>query len=309
MPGHASRAGGTNVGSDMMRPTPVAGMAGRVMPDSSSHGMSPGGDPDGGMDGGGRPTSGGEGSPVQHTCGTLEDHRRLLGLSPAYARTRERIEDEAHRFAARGGVTGRPGTTTIPVVAHVVWNTAAQNVSDARIASQIDVLNPDFRRTNPDVNNTPASFLPLAGDARIEFTLAGVTRTRTSTASSGSDDAIKSAASGGADPRPPDQYLDMWVGPLGGGLPGYARFPGGPAATDGVVIVHSAFGTTATAAPPFHRGRTATHEIGHWLNLNQIWGATTRTMSPTPPAREAPIPARRCFPRCRATTGRMATCS
>ena len=81
-----------------------------------------------------------------------------------------------------------------------------------------------------------------------------------------------------------DQYLNTWVGPLTGGLLGYAQFPGGPAATDGVVIRHSAFGTVGTAAPPFHLGRTATHEIGHWLNLNHIWGddqagARERTMS------------------------------
>ena len=59
---------------------------------------------------------------------------------------------------------------------------------------------------------------------------------------------------------------------LGGGLLGYAQFPGGPAATDGVVILHTAFGTTGTAAAPFNLGRTATHEIGHWLNLRHIWG-------------------------------------
>ena len=59
---------------------------------------------------------------------------------------------------------------------------------------------------------------------------------------------------------------------LGGGLLGYAQFPGGPAATDGVVILHSGFGTSGTAAAPFNLGRTATHEIGHWLNLRHIWG-------------------------------------
>ena len=53
---------------------------------------------------------------------------------------------------------------------------------------------------------------------------------------------------------------------------GYAQFPGGPAETDGVVILHSAFGTTGTAAAPFDKGRSATHEIGHWLNLFHIWG-------------------------------------
>jgi pregnancy-associated plasma protein-A/repeat uncharacterized protein DUF346 len=157
-----------------------------------------------------------------------------------------------------------------------------QNISDAQIQSQMDVLNRDFRRTNPDVNNTPAPFLPLATDARIEFSLAnvdpngtpstGINRRQTSVASFGSDDSVKSQASGGADAWPAERYLNIWVCQLGGGLLGYAQFPGGPAATDGTVILHSAFGTTSTATPPFHLGRTATHEIGHWLNLNHIWG-------------------------------------
>ena len=64
----------------------------------------------------------------------------------------------------------------------------------------------------------------------------------------------------------------MWVCQLAGGLLGCAQFPGGPAETDGVVILYTGFGTTGTAAPPFDRGRTATHEIGHWLNLFHIWG-------------------------------------
>jgi hypothetical protein len=61
---------------------------------------------------------------------------------------------------------------------------------------------------------------------------------------------------------------------LGGGLLGYAQFPGGPAATDGVVILNTAFGSVGTAAAPYNLGRTATHEIGHWLNLRHIWGDT-----------------------------------
>ena len=64
----------------------------------------------------------------------------------------------------------------------------------------------------------------------------------------------------------------IWACQLAGGLLGYAQFPGGPAATDGVVIRQSAFGTVGTAAAPFNLGRTATHEVGHWLNLNHIWG-------------------------------------
>jgi hypothetical protein len=242
--------------------------------------------PEGGMDGGGEQEGGGGGDggepPRARTCATMDVHRQLLSRFPSYAQARDEIENLALRYTLHAEAALRPGVTRIPVVVHVVWNTAQQNISDAQINSQIDVLNRDFRRTNPDVNNTPAPFLPLTADSRIEFFRAnvdpngapttGITRTQTTVTSFGSNDAVKSQTTGGANPWPADRYLNVWVCQLGGGLLGYAQFPGGPAATDGVVILHSAFGTTGTAAPPFHLGRTATHEIGHWLNLNHIWG-------------------------------------
>jgi len=167
-------------------------------------------------------------------------------------------------------------------VVHVVHKTAAQNISDAQIKSQIDVLTADFRKKNADVSSAPAAFAALTSDARIEFALAstdpsgnpttGITRTPTAVNGFTDDDAVKSAATGGADPWPSDKYLNIWVCQLAGGLLGYAQFPGGPAATDGVVILHSAFGTKGTAAAPFNLGRTTTHEVGHWLNLRHIWG-------------------------------------
>ena len=173
------------------------------------------------------------------------------------------------------------GVTRIAVVVHVVWNKARQNMSDAQIASQINVLNRAYRRTQIDLNDAPAPFLPLAADVRIEFFLArvdphgaastGIERRQTSVASFCCDDAVKSQASGGAQAWPADRYLNIWVCQLDGDLPGYAQCPGGPAATDGVVIRHSAFGTIGTAASPFHLGRTATREIGRWLNLNHLW--------------------------------------
>ena len=72
----------------------------------------------------------------------------------------------------------------------------------------------------------------------------------------------------------PTKYLNMWVCALSGGLLGYAQFPGGPSATDGVVINTLAFGTSGTAEAPFDLGRTATHEVGHYFNLRHIWGDT-----------------------------------
>jgi len=63
----------------------------------------------------------------------------------------------------------------------------------------------------------------------------------------------------------------MWVANFTDDLLGFATFPGGPAALDGYVVRTDAFGTIGTAKAPFNLGRTATHEIGHWLNLLHIW--------------------------------------
>ena len=90
------------------------------------------------------------------------------------------------------------------------------------------------------------------------------------------DDAVKSrSATGGKDPWNTSKYLNLWVCNLGGGLLGYAQFPADLAnspQTDGVVIDYKYFGTMGTVVSPYNLGRTATHEIGHWLNLRHIWG-------------------------------------
>jgi hypothetical protein len=219
--------------------------------------------------------------PERRQCATMEVHRRLLSTVPTYAAARTEIENLA--FAAQQrGIAARTGVTRIPVVVHVVHHTARQNISDEQVRSQLRVLNADFRRTNTDVSQVPLVWAALTADCRVEFVLAskdpaghpttGITRTKTATAEFGADDAVKFAASGGANAWPADRYLNIWVCQLGGGLLGYAQFPGGPAKTDGVVILHSGFGTNGTATAPFNLGRTATHEIGHWLNLFHIWG-------------------------------------
>lgn len=220
--------------------------------------------------------------PRVRSCGTMLVHERLLRSDPTYLSARNDSENRAFAYAQRPDVLGRSGVTVVPVVVHVVYNGAAQNISDAQIHSQIDVLNQDFRKTNPDVSSLPAPFQPLAADARIEFELAttdpagaatsGITRTSTTTAGFTDDNKVKHASTGGADAWPRDNYLNLWVCRLSGGLLGYAQFPGGPPDTDGVVIRDTAFGNTGTAAAPFNLGRTATHEIGHWLNLRHIWG-------------------------------------
>jgi hypothetical protein len=220
--------------------------------------------------------------PARRACGAMTVHRRLLNASAAYRDARSAIENSTRSFLMAGLAQRLEGPVRIPVVVHVVFNTDAQNISDEQVHSQIDVLNRDFRATNDDRSIVSEPFDRLIADGHVEFELAttdpeggptsGITRTRTEVSSFDSDDRVKSSASGGADPWPADRYLNLWVCQLGGGLLGYAQFPGGPPETDGVVILHSGFGTTGTAAAPFDLGRTATHEIGHYLNLFHIWG-------------------------------------
>jgi hypothetical protein len=171
---------------------------------------------------------------------------------------------------------------TIPVVVHVVYNTNAENILDNQIQSQIDILNEDFRRLNTDAVNTPSSFQSLAADTEIEFCLAstdpngnsttGITRTSTSQSSFSTNNGVKYSSSGGIDAWNTSEYLNIWVCDISGGILGYAQFPGGNATSDGVVCDYAYFGNIGTATTPYHLGRTATHEVGHWLNLRHIWG-------------------------------------
>ena len=170
---------------------------------------------------------------------------------------------------------------TIPVVFHIVHFGEAigtgRNISTAAILSQINVMNEDFRRLNSDINSTPAAFRGGSDDALIEFCLAqqdefgnpttGIERIL------GSQQAY-TAASFDALEKPTsvwdrDKYLNFWTCDIN--LSGYAKFPGGPASTDGVVVLYDQVGDIGLL-PPFDLGRTATHEIGHWLDLKHIWG-------------------------------------
>lgn len=166
------------------------------------------------------------------------------------------------------------GTIEIPVVFNVLYKTTAQNVSLAQLQSQIAVLNEDFAGTNADHNLTSTYNTVKAGSIGVTFVLDQVKRRSTTKTSWSTNDAMKKSAQGIA-PTNPTTKLNIWVCNMGGGILGYAQFPGGSSATDGVVLDDNATGRTGTAAAPFHKGRTATHEVGHWMNLRHIWGDAT----------------------------------
>jgi hypothetical protein len=219
---------------------------------------------------------------TRRMCATMENYFRLLDIFPELRFRQAVLEGFTRAFRDSGRTGLRAGPITIPVVVHVVHRTNAENISDEQVRSQIDVLNQDYMATNTDISKVPPPFKDLVGNPRIQFELAktdpsgrssnGITRTPTQRSSFGTNDTVKSVATGGADPWDTDRYLNIWVCTLRGTLLGYAQFPGGPPETDGVVILNRAFGTRGTVAAPFNKGRTTTHEIGHYLNLSHVWG-------------------------------------
>ncbi|HMT30542.1 MAG TPA: M43 family zinc metalloprotease, partial [Bacteroidia bacterium] len=221
-----------------------------------------------------------------HRCATMENYERLKTLDPGYETRMNSLETLIQNQMAQNPSWKTSGVVTIPVVFHILYSTnnSTQNISLARIQAQLAVLNQDYSGTNPDISNVPSVFQSLVGNTGIQFCLAvrdpqgnatdGIIRKQTSTTSFSQNDGIKYDSQGGDNAWPRDSYLNIWVGNLGGGLLGYAQFPGGAAATDGVVLLNGSVGGPGAlgTSAPYHKGRTATHEIGHWLNLRHING-------------------------------------
>ncbi len=162
------------------------------------------------------------------------------------------------------------GPVSIPVIVNIIEKSPGA-VTSAQISSQIAILNEDFNNNNARTSGVPSEFAALVADANMTFTLANVVRKVDTKSSWGTNDAMKFSSQGGIDATDPTNFLNIWVCEIGGGILGYAQFPGGAAATDGVVIGTNFFGETA-AGGIYGKGRTATHEVGHWLNLRHIWG-------------------------------------
>ena len=223
----------------------------------------------------------------QRSCATMSHHAATVQQNQSVQFNLDQINQQTQEMIANGTVDMEKAVVTIPVVVHVLYNTAAQNISLAQIQSQLTVLNNDFRRLNSDWSNTPSAYSSLVADCEFNFCLAtvdpsgnvttGVNRkSTTKTIFDADTDDAKNATTGIA-AWSSASYLNIWIVPAiksgtNTGILGYAQFPGGAAATDGLVICHNYFGTTGSVSAPFNKGRTATHEIGHWFNLYHIWG-------------------------------------
>ena len=199
------------------------------------------------------------------------------------------MEQKLKNYTQNNG--NNKASRVIPVVIHVLYGNTSQNISMAQIQSQINVLNKDFSASNTDISNVPSTFQSVIANCNIEFCLAqvdpnnqptnGVNRVNVGTTS-----LSMNTIDGTWKPQTiwdPTKYFNIWVANIQGGILGYAQFPNssglgglntnnGTANTDGVVILYNAFGTTGAVSAPYNKGRTATHEIGHWLGLRHIWG-------------------------------------
>ena len=209
-------------------------------------------------------------------CGSNEMIKQQIAIDPVYAKKVEEVLKDKGNYS-RNNRRGGPVSVTIPVVVHILYNTAVQNISDEQVQSQIDVLNEDFSATNSDYRNYDAGYGSVKGDMDINFCLVQVIHKQTKHKSFGFNDNMKYSNKGGSDAVDPMHILNIWVCDLGNKVLGFAYYPGISPEKFGVVCHTNAFGRGSQYSlfADYDLGRTTTHEVGHCFGLVHIWGDRT----------------------------------
>lgn len=222
---------------------------------------------------------------IPNHCGTASYLNILKTEDPGLESRLQVMEQQTQEYIQNHKAVKSGTVVVIPVVFHIVYNTASQNLPDGVIQEQMAILNADYAKMNADTVNVPAIWKSIAANTMIQFRLAdfdtlgnpttGIIHTATavtSFANSPSDHKINFTTLGGANAWNRNHYLNIWVCNLGTGILGYTQMPGaGTASKDGCVINCMAVGKTGATAP-YNLGRTVTHEVGHWFNLIHTWG-------------------------------------
>ncbi|PCJ27440.1 MAG: hypothetical protein COA97_04010 [Flavobacteriales bacterium] len=226
---------------------------------------------------------------TERTCATM-DNVTQIDLDNMEEWLAPRVDAYIQAQNAGGNVEA---VYTIPVIVHVIhYSThgvgSSTNIPYSRVTEQIQTLNDDFRLTNSDASNAPSVFQAVQADSEVNFCLvtqdlagnplAELGVERISLATLGLSDAAQTTTTIQNTVKPntiwdANQVFNIWVINISGGILGYAQFPNsGAANTDGIVVLYNAFGNTGGT---YGKGRTATHEVGHYLNLRHIWGDAT----------------------------------
>ena len=167
-------------------------------------------------------------------CASYEVLQEQLKTDPGLRGRMDEIETFIQRITSNSESARllSNGDIEIPVVFNVLYKTNAQNLSMSQLQSQIDVLNKDFSATNTDYNLAPSEFAGVrSGDIHIRFVLDQVVKLKTKKTQWSTNDAMKKSSQGGINPTDPATKLNIWVCNMGGGILGYAQFPGGNLAT------------------------------------------------------------------------------
>ncbi|MFM2041417.1 MAG: hypothetical protein RLZZ493_2006, partial [Bacteroidota bacterium] len=221
--------------------------------------------------------------------------------NPEYAAQVAAAELEANNPIKKNTNVPKGTVYTIPVVFHVLHMNGVENISDAQINDALVILNRDYRKLNADVANVQSEFQGITADIEIEFALArkapngacftGITRTVTPLTFDGSDGQSQvNAVIAGNDVYqgiwPHDEYLNIYVCSDIGGAAGYTFKPSGSSNAssssmfyNGIFLLQNYTGSIGTSDT--YTSRTLTHEVGHWLNLNHVWGPNNNPGDPT----------------------------
>ncbi len=202
-------------------------------------------------------------------CATTEKMMELRAINPlAFDKNREKQEKIIQDWISSHHLNKAQVIYTVPVVVQIFGSSANNAVTDNRVYEQIDVINKDYRRKNSDTTKTPSVWKSISADCEIEFCLA--TQDPLGNNTNGIVRKTGSNTPATSDLWNTSQYLNLLVYNIGNGTLGFTYLPSN-SPNNGVHISYQYFGKTGASAP-YNLGRTASHEIGHWFNLEHIWG-------------------------------------
>lgn len=218
-------------------------------------------------------------------CSSMEYLHMLEAADPSLSMRRAQQEVATAQWV-NAQQTGRQQTIVqIPVVFHILYNDSTQNLSDDVVLSQMEAINEDYSRMNSDTGQTPLAFRAVAADCEIQFCLAqrtpsgqstnGIIHKFTTVTAFDDYEKTKFNQFGGDDVWDASKYMNVWVAAFqNSNFLGIGTFPNSvPASSDGIVINYKACGRIGDhLMDHYNKGRSLTHEIGHYLNLLHVWG-------------------------------------